>query len=90
MERMLLKKTMSNFKVQSSSKLPRPQSGALKPKFLKPKTEIPKQVRDDTKRDPNPVVMLNSFQHLVNVFSAFGRHTFHPCPQDGVFRYIFY
>ena len=30
--------------------------------------------------------MLNSFQHLVNVFSATGRHTFHPRPQDGVFR----
>jgi len=27
-----------------------------------------------------------SFQHLVKVFSAFGRHTFHPRPQDGVFR----
>ena len=30
--------------------------------------------------------MLNWYQHLVNVFSAFGRHTFHPRPQDGVFR----
>ncbi|OGP93442.1 MAG: hypothetical protein A2156_00935 [Deltaproteobacteria bacterium RBG_16_48_10] len=30
--------------------------------------------------------MLNLFQHLVKVFSAFGRHTFHPRPQDGVFR----
>jgi len=38
------------------------------------------------KGDPNPVVMLNSFQHLVKIFSAFGRHTFHPRPQDGVFR----
>jgi len=68
------------------SKEPRPQGGALKPKFIKPKTEIPKQVRDDKKRDPNPLVMLNSFQHLVNVFSATGRHIFHPRPQDGVFR----
>ena len=68
------------------SKEPRPQGGALKPKFIKPKNEIPKQVRDDKKRDPNPLVMLNSFQHLVNVFSATGRHTFHPRPQDGVFR----
>jgi hypothetical protein len=32
-----------------SNKEPRPQSGALKPKFSKPKTEIPKQVRDDKK-----------------------------------------
>jgi hypothetical protein len=31
-------------------------------------------------------VILNLFQHLVNVFSAFGRHTLHPRPQDGVFR----
>jgi len=38
------------------------------------------------KGDPNPVVMLNSFQHLVKIFSAFGRHTFHPRPQDVVFR----
>ncbi len=30
--------------------------------------------------------MLNSFQHLIWFFSAFGRHTFHPRPQDGVFR----
>ena len=30
-------------------------------------------------------VALNSFQHLVKIFSAFGRHTFHPRPQDGVF-----
>jgi hypothetical protein len=27
----------------------RPQEKVLKPKFLKPKTEIPKQVRDDKK-----------------------------------------
>jgi len=29
---------------------------------------------------------MNSFQHLIWFFSAFGRHTFHPRPQDGVFR----
>jgi len=62
------------------SKEPRPQGGALKPKFLKPRPEIPKQVRDDKKGNSNPVVMLNSFQHLVKIFSAFGRHTFHPRP----------
>ena len=38
------------------------------------------------KGDPNPVVMLNSFQHLVKIFSGFGRHTFHPRPQYGVSR----
>jgi hypothetical protein len=38
------------------------------------------------KGDPNPVVMLDSFQPLVKIFSAFGRHTLHPRPQDGVFR----
>jgi hypothetical protein len=42
------------------------------------------------KGDPNPVVMLNLFQHLVKIFSAFGRRTFHPRPQDGVFRCDFY
>ena len=41
------------------------------------------------KGDPNPVVMLNSFQHLVKIFSAFGRRTFHPRPQDGVFKCAF-
>jgi hypothetical protein len=30
-------------------KNPAHKGGALKPKFLKPKTEIPKQVRDDKK-----------------------------------------
>jgi prepilin-type N-terminal cleavage/methylation domain-containing protein len=63
------------------SKEPRLQGGVLKPK-----PEIPKQVRDDRMRDPNPVVMLNLFQHLVQFFSAFGRRTFHPRRQDGVFR----
>jgi len=64
----------------------RSQDGALEPKFLKPTTEIPNQVRDDRKREPNPVVMLNSFQHLVKIFSAFGRHTFHSRTRDRVFR----
>jgi hypothetical protein len=31
----------------NQSKEPRPQGGALKTEFSKPKTEIPKQVRDD-------------------------------------------
>jgi hypothetical protein len=41
------------------------KGGALKPKFLKPKTEIPKQVRDDIYGDSTFIVMLNSFQHLM-------------------------
>src|SRR4030042_6696078 len=43
-----------------------------------------------TKRqEPNPLVMLNSFQHLICFFSAFVRRIFHPRPQDGVFRCAF-
>jgi hypothetical protein len=67
----------------AENKDPRPQGGALKPDS-KTKTEIPKQVRDD-KKEKNQVCMSCLFQHLV-VFSAFSRHTFHPRPQDGVFR----
>jgi len=40
-----------------------------------------------TKRpEPNRHVMLNLFQHLVCLFSAFNRRIFHPRPQEGVFR----
>jgi hypothetical protein len=45
------------------SKEPRPQGGALKPK-IENQTEIPNQVRDDKNPEPDPVVMLNLFQHL--------------------------
>ena len=39
-----------------------------------------------TKRpEPNRHVM-NLFQHLVCLFSAFSRRIFHPRPQEGVFR----
>jgi hypothetical protein len=41
------------------NKEPRPQGGALKPKFSKPKNQIPNQVRDDKTQEENPVVMLN-------------------------------
>jgi len=34
----------------------------------KSKTEIPKQVRDDKKTEPNRHVMLNLFQHLNYLF----------------------
>ena len=49
---------------------PAPKGGALKPKFSKPKTEIPKQVRDDKKREPNPIVMnlvLNLIQYRFSI-----------------------
>jgi hypothetical protein len=39
-------------------KEPHPDKGrTLKPKFSKPKTEIPNQVRDDKTQEQNPVVM---------------------------------
>jgi hypothetical protein len=34
------------------SKEPRPQDGALKPKFLKPKTEIPKSIDPESSSGP--------------------------------------
>ena len=37
----------------------------LRPKLLKSKTEIPKQVRDDKNEISTFSVMLNLFQHLV-------------------------
>jgi hypothetical protein len=40
-------KIIQNLKHQYPSKEPRLRGEALKPKFSKPKTEIPKQVRDD-------------------------------------------
>jgi len=63
-----------------SSKLPRPQGGALKPKSPKPKTEIPKQVRDDKRRRPIPCCYAELVSASDQVFSAFSRHTFHPRP----------
>jgi len=68
------------------SKDPRPQDGALNPKFSKPKTEIPKQVRDDKKARTEPLCHAELVSASGLLFSAFSRHTFHPRPQDGVFR----
>jgi hypothetical protein len=42
------------WRTEIPSKQPRPQGGALKPKFSKPKTEIPNQVRDDKKTRTEP------------------------------------
>jgi hypothetical protein len=53
--------------------------------------EIPKR-RAFTKvttrmADSSLTVRMNRFQHLFRIdFSAFGRHTFHPCPLEGVFN----
>jgi len=68
------------------NKDPRPQGGALNPKFSKPKTEIPKQVRDDKKTRTEPSCHAELVSASGLLFSAFSRHTFHPRPQDGVFR----
>src|SRR4030042_986654 len=68
------------------SKEPRPQGGALKPKFLNPKPRSRNKFGMTKRPEPNRHVMLNLFQHLVYFFSAFSRRTFHPRPQDGVFR----
>ncbi len=64
------------------SKEPRPQGGALKPK-IQNQTEIPNQVRDDKKREPNPVVMLNLFQHLVCFFLLSADASFIPVHRTG-------
>ncbi len=63
-----------------NSKEPRPQGGALKPKFSKPKNQIPNQVRDDKTQEENPVVMLNLFQHLIEAFLPLADTPFIPVP----------
>jgi hypothetical protein len=70
----------------TESKEPRLQGGALKPKFSKPKIEIPKQVRDDSETGTKPSCHAELVSASGLFFSAFGRRTFHPRPQDGVFR----
>ena len=82
-------KKANNIGMKKMSKLLRPPGGALKPKFSKPKTEIPKQVRDDKRRRPIPCCHAELVSASDQVFSAFSRHTFHPRPQDGVFKYDF-
>jgi hypothetical protein len=64
------------------SKEPRPQGGALN-QNSKAKTEIPKQVRDDKKRDPNHLVMLNLFQHLECFFLPSADASFIPVHRMG-------
>jgi hypothetical protein len=74
----------------SRNKLPRPQGGALKPKFSKPKTEIPKQVRDDKRRRPipcchEPCAELDSvsFQHLIRFSLPLADTPFIPVHRTG-------
>jgi hypothetical protein len=45
---------MKRMKKSYRSKEPRLQGGALKPKFSRPKIEIPNQVRDDNKTRTKP------------------------------------
>jgi prepilin-type N-terminal cleavage/methylation domain-containing protein len=82
---------------------PHPQGWALKPKFLNPKPRSRNKFGMTKRAETNSHVMLNPesvmpnlfrhlfraglFQHLVCFFSAFRRRTFHPCPQDEVFRH---
>ncbi|OGP95630.1 MAG: hypothetical protein A2157_09155 [Deltaproteobacteria bacterium RBG_16_47_11] len=65
---------------------PRPQGGASEPEFLNPKTRSRNKFGMTKRAETKSHVMLNLFQHLVCLFSAFSRRTFHPHPQDGVFR----
>jgi prepilin-type N-terminal cleavage/methylation domain-containing protein len=81
----------------------RPQGGALKLKFLNPKTRcrnkfgMTKRAETNSHIMPNPESAIPNlfrhlfraglFQYLVCSFFAFSRHTFHPCPQDEVFRH---
>jgi hypothetical protein len=61
-------------------KNPATQGGALKPKFSKPKTQTPNQVRDDKTQEENPVVMLNLFQHPIKAFLPLADTSFIPVP----------
>jgi len=73
--------------MNEESKEPRPQGGALKPKFLNPKSRSRTKFGMTKRAETNSHVMLNLFQHLVYFFSAFSRRTFHPRPQDGVYGF---
>jgi hypothetical protein len=68
------------------SKEPRPQGGALGPKFINQKTRSRNKFGMTKRPEPNRHVMLNLFQHLVCLFSAFSRRIFHFRLQEGVFR----
>ena len=69
-----------------TSKEPCPQGGALRPKFINQKTRSRNKFGMTKGLETKRHVMLNLFQHLICLFSAFSRYTFHPRPQDGVFR----
>jgi hypothetical protein len=67
-----LLRNQSPFLDSSKSKEPRPQGGALRPKFSKPKIEIPKQVRDDSKTGTKPSCHAKLVSASGLLFSAFG------------------
>jgi hypothetical protein len=71
---------------EEKNKEPRLQGGALRPKFINQKTRSRNKFGMTKRSEPNRHVMLNLFQHLVCLFSAFSRRIFHPRPQEGVFR----
>ena len=54
--------------MEHTNKEPRPQGGALKPKLLNPKLRSRNKFGMTKRQEPNPYVMLNSFQHLVCFF----------------------
>ena len=71
--------------LQSSVKNPAHRAGLYNPNS-KPKQRSRNKFGMTKRAETNSHVMLNLFQHLVCFFSAFSRRTFHPRPQDGVFR----
>jgi hypothetical protein len=64
-------------------KEPRPQGGALKPKFLNPKPRSRNKFGMTTRQEPNPYVMLNLFQHLVCFFLLSADTSFIPVHRTG-------
>ena len=69
--------------VHFQSKEPRPQGGALKPKFLNPKPRSRNKFGMTKKPEPNRHVMLNLFQHLVCFFLLSAEAPFIPVHRTG-------
>src|SRR4030067_3468749 len=65
------------------SKEPRPQGGALKPKFLNPKPRSRNKFGMTKGPQPNRYVMLNLFQHLVCFFLLSADAPFIPVHRTG-------
>ena len=62
---------------------PANRAGFFKNQIQNPQDEIPKQVRDDKRREPNYPVMLNLFQHLVCYFLPLADASFIPVHRTG-------